>query len=223
MFYKMTLTITMLFVISFAAGWWLLQVSWQGKSHINVAQVQRLDRDPAAINQVFDFSTLRGTALSEALKKRLLQGAEFLRKDQRLGIKLGHFVVSGPNGRRIFACARYDKIVVIFRAQGMAVNGKRPQMRVVSDCRISKNVNETATIWVPVDRVRNEKPTEMRLDYMLDLPVSLTFKNLFGSWPKSWELVSIELYNSGEGQGQGIKVTTSDIQKIHDGAISINW
>lgn len=155
-------------------------------------------RDPAAIRQVYDFSSLTGSDLTVAMKKRLLSGATVIRDHQSLGLELGHFAMAKITGEKTLACQEFSKVILRFEAEGIATSGERPVMEVEGACEFSPDMTKINPIFIPVDKIMAEKPSDGELQYREGRPVTLRFKGITEEWPTRWLLSSVRLSHSGD-------------------------
>lgn len=200
-----------LFVAMFVGlGWWM---SYSSKSSPDqyVSQNYSGSRDPAAIRKSYDFSDLDGIALADASKQRLLAGARVLKESSDLGIELGHFVVRSESGEKVFACKQYQKIVLQFDGDGMAVGGERPLMEVEGACEVSADINRMAPLWIPVAKILGEPAADGEFDFRSEHPIKLKFKNVADAWPVAWVLKNVRLESES---GQSVEINQDDLRNL---------
>lgn len=178
-----------LFIFSFALGYGVI---------MQTTEWTPINRDPAAIRQVFDFSNLTGTDLTDAMKKRILNGSTVVREQQSLGIELGHFAMAKITGEKVLACQEFNKVILRFEAEGIATGGERPVMEVEGACEFSPDMTKINAIFVPLDKILAEKPSDGEIQYREGKPVTLRFHGLTEEWPKRWLLTSVRLSNAAE-------------------------
>lgn len=160
-----------------------------------VAAGAKIARDPAAIRKVYDFSNLDGNALSNASKQRIISGFEARRNGDNIGISLGHFVVKGPNGEKQFACRKYNRVLLSFEGEGMAVGGEKPAMQIEGACQEAEDINQISPLNVPVARILDQPVGDAEFDFREGEPVRVRFSNVADQWPTTWALVSVKLMN----------------------------
>jgi hypothetical protein len=180
-------TIFGLFAVSFLMGFGIL---------VRTSQWNSMNRDPAAIHNVSDFSTLSGLDLTHAMKKRLLAGAAVVRSDQGLGVELGHFAMQGFTGAKSLACQEYHTITLGFSAEGMASSGEKPLMEVEGVCEFSSDMTKIDPILIPVEKILHEPAVDGELQFREGRRVTLRFKGMTDEWPRQWQLISVKLSNS---------------------------
>ncbi len=151
-------------------------------------------RNPAAIRQVFDFSHLRGSALEVAMKQRLVAGLDVIKNDQGFGLSLGHFAFQSDTGENLLGCQAFNKVILLFEAEGTAVNGQKTTMEVEGQCQNSADLAKINPIMIPLARIlTNEKPGDGDISYNEGQPISLRFLNVADAWPRKWVLIGVKM------------------------------
>ncbi|MGZ3803201.1 MAG: hypothetical protein ACXVB4_03250 [Pseudobdellovibrionaceae bacterium] len=177
------------FIFSFGVGYGVI---------LHTSEWEPVSRDPAAIRQVYDFSNLSGMSLTNAMKKRLLSGSTVIRKNQSLGVELGHFAMANIAGEKTLACQEFQKVSLRFEAEGVAIGGERPVMEVEGACEFSEDMTKINPILIPVDRVLAEKPADGEFQYREGTPVTIRVHGLSAEWPTRWILTSVRLSSSAD-------------------------
>lgn len=154
-----------------------------------------VDRDPAAIAKVFDFSHLRGEKLQEAVKQRLLAGFEIQKTEAGTGISLGHFVFMDNAGQKKLACEQFKKVALIFEGDGASVAGDLPTMQVEGVCDFSTDMAKINPLVIPVSKILGEKAGDGEFQFNEGLGISISFSNVPDEWPRTWILKSVRLVN----------------------------
>ena len=153
-------------------------------------------RNPAAVRKTYDVSDLGGLALSKRINERLVGDARILQKKGAVGLELGQFVSQVGKTKRL-SCAIYNKVQLVFMAEGEASSGHSPEMLVEGDCLTAKNkVMWMEPIWIPVDDLLTRPTTTNDISYYEADPVSLKFTYLDSEWPRRWILNSVRLYHT---------------------------
>ncbi len=155
-------------------------------------------RDPAAIRQVYDFSHLRGDALTIAMKERMVTGLEVAKESERVGVGLGHFTFTNHLGEKTLACREFSKMTLSFEAEGVVVNGERPSMEIEGDCQFTDDLTRIEPLYVPAARILGEKPADGEFQFRDKNPVAVRFVNLADEWPRKWILTGVSLTGSKE-------------------------
>lgn len=202
-------------------GYKVIQKSWGGLVYVYVDS-QDGSRQPAAVKSKYDFSNLKGGALDQASKQRLLSHAKVVVRKGEFGIELGHFVRKGKKGYKEFACSSFDGVELQFQATNESVSGHAPTMKVEGNCQFSKNLNRIDPIWIPIARIKNEKPGNVVLEYWDEGKITVMFNHMGGQWPSSWQLKSARLFKRG-GEGQ-VRISDREVSEILKGEpIKINF
>lgn len=170
-------------------------------------------RDPASIKRVYDFSQLEGSALNFAAKQRLLEGAKVIRDKNDVGVELGHFVIKGSDGQKVFACQHYSRVILSFQGEGMSVGGELPKMEVEGGCEISSDINSIAAVWIPVARILGEPVADGEFDFREGHPAKLKFANVSDQWPKLWQLKSLRLVDPS-GANSDVSIEPPELKQI---------
>lgn len=202
----------LLFTLSFVAGYGvILQTSEWGP----------IARDPAAVRQVSDFSNLEGSALIGAMKKQLLSGAAVVHENHSLGVELGHFAMAKITGEKTLACQEYQQVTLRFEAEGVAISGERPVMEVEGACEFSSDMTKIQPVFIPLDRVLAERPTDGEIQYREGRPVTLRFRGLPEEWPKRWLLTAVRLFNPLEQKE--LVVDQAEVHQIMGRPVMVNF
>lgn len=192
-----------LFAFSFLVGYGVM---------VHTSEWSPIHRDPAAVRQVYDFSSLTGAELVKAMKKRLLSGAVVVHENTRLGIELGHFAMAKATGEKILACQEFERVILHFEADGVAVSGKRPVMEVEGQCEFSADMTKIIPVFIPVNRILAEKVGDGEMQYRDERPVTLRFYGMPEEWPTRWLLTSVRLSHPGEQKE--LLVDSSEVSQI---------
>ncbi len=168
-----------------------------------------------------DYSNLVGSSLHSAVQSHLIAESKVVKSEQGPGIQLGHFVVRGKNGEKVFACEEYNLVELTFRADGVLESGDQPVMQVEAPCRYSQNINEIDPIWIPVKELTKDRPGNMDLTLNADSqPLRFRFKDMPPFWPNKWVLSRIRLYNK-EQQAAAIELDNSDFRRLSPTTMAI--
>jgi hypothetical protein len=197
----------------FAVGFFVSWYSQEFPAVNETAYVAKSSRDPAAIKKVYDFSHLEGSALDFAAKQRLLDGAKIVHDQKDVGVELGHFVIMGEDGQKVFACQRYSKVILSFEGDGVATSGELPHMEVEGTCEISNDINSIAAVWIPVSKILGEPVGDGEFDFREGHPAKLKFANVSDQWPKLWLLKSLRLVDPSGTNGE-VSLPSSELKQI---------
>ncbi len=208
----------LVFVAVFAFGLMSAYRSWNSMVYVYVGS----SRMPAAVPKVFDFSNLRGGDLRMASTKRLLEDAKILKGEESVGVELGHFVTMGTSGRREFACQSYNKIEMVFFADGMAESGHVPEMTVNGGCVMGSDMNRIETLWIPNMVAAKQKTSMSEVSLDGPNPTAVKFSYVGSEWPTDWVLKTIRLYSS-ENPNYEMKFDQMEIRSMAPDRLRLAW
>ena len=184
--------------LGFGLGGVVTLNSWEGKIFFYPSQEASDSRTPAAINRKIDISSFQGTSFRNASAQRLLLGAETVKKENQVGLTLGHFIRVDSLGKKQFACDFYRFIEMTFQGEGLSVSGERLKIKVVAPCRRGKSSDLIETIWFP-DR-KSLETANLAKPILLGEQSTLFMYNFYGFWPDRWVLSSIKLIRAPSSQ-----------------------
>ena len=150
-------------------------------------------RDPAAIRQSYDFTNLKGTALDFALKQKVLGDLEVVKSNDNFGVSFGHFAFSTSDGQKFLGCEYYEKIVVVYEAEGTSVGGQKTTMEISTPCKYSENLTKIQAGLIPIKKIMNEQPQDGEMSFQGEIPVNLKFQNMADAWPAQWNMTTVRL------------------------------
>lgn len=188
------------FIIFFAVGFNII-IATSSRFQIN--------RDPAAIRQVYDFSHLRGSALENAVKERMLAGLEVHKETDRFGIGFGHFAFLNPGGEKTLGCREFSRMVINFEAEGIVVNGERPRMEVEGACEFSSDLSLIDPLYIPVAKIMGERPADGEFQFREGQGITVRFSNISDEWPRKWILTGMKMVGKTD-----FTVDKNDLDKI---------
>lgn len=197
--------------------------SWRGVVYLTDGTLANSNvRTPAAIKREIDFSGLNGAELLSASQKRLVTAARTILQDGSIGVQLGHFVTRDENGQRILACnGAYDRLSLQFDGEGIAADGEKPSMKIDAPCRTSENdITSIEAVWVPVSELLQGPATNVEVTGQEG--AKFKFENMNGSWPITWSLKSVRLYNSGETDHE-VTITAREMHEFREKPFIMNW
>lgn len=198
-----TLTGVACLLFAAVAGFWAAAQSWKGTIYVTSSYLSDTNRDPAAINKKIDFSVQEGLDFLTSNKERLLTAAKMIVREEDVGVEFGHFLVEGADGKRKPACqSQYNWITLRFEAEGVAESGEKPSLEIESPCRQNEDdFSRLATLWIPVDRILGERPTNMDLSYPDQQEVNFKFDHMTSEWPMRWTLHEVRLSREKQYEG----------------------
>jgi hypothetical protein len=163
-------------------------------------------------NNRYNFSSLSGGSLSEAISEHLLNETTVSHQKGLVGIVIRSFQVSGASGHEQPVCGVYDFVRVKFEAAGVASSGAPPGIEILAPCRIESESSSLKTIWLPIADLLSKNPKVMDdLSYKFD-EQTINITNIDGSWPESWELSELEIYSKTDST-KSLSVSFVDAKK----------
>lgn len=194
-------------------GFVVMQQSWDGVVYIYAGSDERL---PAAIKKTYDFSHLKGMALQNASRERLLSAARITRHSKgQVSIELGHFLTRDEaTHRQVLACDLYDRVEVVLSAVGVANAGATPSMTVEAPCHVStKDINMIEPIWIDSKEILKQVPGDHEFMFHAKYTSSIKFADVVDAWPEEWEITSVKLFSTAPTAKNVIAVTSKTLPK----------
>lgn len=163
------------FILCFAIGL---------SSFLSVSEKNSLQRDPAALNgKVYQITTLSSEQIRAYLQKNIKVTPTI---DGKKTIQFSGFSSA--------LCKTYSSISAEFTAEGIAVAGEAPVMKISAPCTEGQDPSEIASINLAIEKILNEKPRDA--EYSFDgFNAVISFKNSSDEWPRQWVLKRIEFKN----------------------------
>lgn len=146
-----------------------------------------VQRDPATINgKLFQITNLTSEQIQNQLQKTIKVTPTI---DGKKTISFSGFSSA--------LCKSYPSIVVEFTAEGIAVAGEAPHMKVTTPCEAGQDPAEIAAINLPIGKILNEKPRNA--EYSFDgFNAVVSFTHSADEWPRQWVLKRVE-FKSAQG------------------------
>lgn len=210
------------FFVAAAIGFSSGRSSWNGVVYLTKTSFSGSERNPAAIRRNLDFSKLADDELITASQKRLVTAAKVLLHDGDVGVELGHFVTRDLANEKKLACDFYNRMVLRFEADGIAVSGDKPVMEIEGPCRIADDITRIEPVWIPVRRILGESATDKDISFPDQEGVNFRFLHMGGDWPMRWSLASVRLYNDAEG-GREVSISRQEMSDIRENPLVLKW
>ncbi len=118
---------------------------------------------------------------------------EILQNGSDVKIRFAHFSTRGGIEGAQSACGVYQKIEFVFFAEGVAVSGQPPQIRVKSPCDHSSLENNYFVQSIPIAELMNRKPSAVGTEGFRYNRAEISIENFDGFWPENWLLHEIRL------------------------------
>ncbi len=147
----------------------------------SVAEKNANPRDPAAVGgKVFQITTLS----SEQIKYQLAQKIKvFPTIEGKKSIQFSGFSSA--------LCKLYPEIEMEFQAEGVAVAGESPVMKITAPCESGQDPSEMASIQLPIEKILAEKPRNAEFVFT-GFSTKVSFTNSADEWPRQWVLKSVQ-------------------------------
>lgn len=153
-------------------------------SFFSISDKAVVARDPAATNdKIYQITNLSAEQIKAHLQKKIKVSPTI---DGKKTILFSGFSSA--------LCKIYSSIVVEFAAEGIAVAGEAPTMKIRTPCTEGQDPTEIASINLAIGKILNEKPHDA--EYAFDgFNAVVTFKNSSDEWPRQWVLKRVEFTN----------------------------
>jgi len=186
-----------------------------------------MERSPASIEKVWDFSYLEDGALAAAAKKRMATSlsVEMTAQNGEAKIQIGNFVLNNiEEKRKDFACGYYDRVVFVFEAEGIATSGERPEWLLEAGCQIAGDVNDLLPIHIPVNKIKAEKPGDVELKYYDGSnALSVSFNHMPPrQWPTQWVLKEVSFKHS-QYSSRVLKIDSDELRGWNQKPVVMFW
>lgn len=141
-------------------------------------------RDPAAFDgKVFQITDLSSEQIKYQLQKKIKVTPTI---DGKKTILFSGFSSA--------LCKTYTFIDMEFTAEGVAVAGESPVMKIKAPCLEGQDPTEIAAVNLPIGKILKEKPRNA--EYSFDgFSAVISFKNSADEWPHQWILKRVEFKN----------------------------
>jgi hypothetical protein len=142
-------------------------------------------RDPASIDgKIFQISTLSSQQIKTQLSQKIKIRPTF---EGKKSIQFSGFSSA--------LCKIYPEIEMEFEAEGVAVAGESPTMRVIAPCEPGQDPAEMGAIYLPLEQILKEKPRNAQFKFE-GFSAQVEFKNSADIWPRQWVLTRVQFKNS---------------------------
>jgi hypothetical protein len=150
------------------------------------------ERSPAAVRESADFKEIIDKPLRVFKREALASSIEIISKDGKHHFSIGHYAVQGNKGPN-FMCLEYPFIKLRLQGEGIAVSGKKAELVIVAPCRTgAKNKDMISPIEIPFDEMYRKPAQDQQFQFQQEkFTTEVHLKNVFGNWPKQWQLESI--------------------------------
>jgi hypothetical protein len=170
------------------------------------------DRTPAAVRDSQDFKELIDKPLRVFKRDAVAASITLKEKYGKYHITFGQYATNGSKGPNLM-CLEYPFIKLKLQGEGVAVGGKKAELYVVVPCRTqNKNSDMVSDIEIPFDELYRKPAQDVQFTYpQQNFSSDIYLKNVFGNWPKQWQLESIHfLHDSSEVFGDSLEKISND-------------
>lgn len=209
----------LVFLFGAAFGLYHVRSSWDGIVYYPVGGDPR---SPAAIQSMYDFSNLKGAALNNASKERLIVDAKIEYRDQSVFISLGNFVSMNKNGHKEFVCTTYDMIEMRFVVDGFAVNGVQPQMVAKAQCGFSPDSSHLAPVIIPFGDLTQMPAKNQVWDFWTNYKLNIETIAMDTQWHKEWTLTYLRVYRSND-ESISVEISKGELALLLSSPLLINF
>lgn len=99
-------------------------------------------------------------------------------------------------------CNTYSSVEMVFAAEGVAVAGEAPGMKISAPCTgATGEPGQMAAITLPVGQLLTEKPRNADYHYS-GYAATMSFTNSADEWPRTWVLRTVEFKNNNGGENK---------------------
>ena len=158
----------------------------------SVSENFEIARDPASIDgKIFQISTLSNAQIKAQLTQKMKV------RSTTEGKKSIQF-----SGFSSALCKIYPEIEMEFKAEGIAIAGEPPIMKVIAPCRVGQDPSEIAAIFLPIEKILSEKPRNAQYKFP-NYDAQVEFTNAPDEWPRDWILTKV-LFKNNSGNNRSI-------------------
>jgi hypothetical protein len=213
-----------LFIFGLMLGYGIVVRSWGGSLYVYLGE----ERSPATVRLLSDYAALDRRSLANDVHQQLVGGAELIRQNGELGVRLGHPLLKLKGGGYDFACAVqgrpgvFDRIELIFWGIGITESGHPPRMVVESSCQTGEDLNRLATLWLPMSQIFANPAKDQQLEFYEDPPLTIRLEQIPGEWPENWVLTHIRLFRE-DNPSNSLEIGASLIKEARSQILSFEW
>lgn len=169
------------------------------------------DRAPAAVRESKEFQEVIEKPLRVFKREAVASSIIIDSHKGKQKLSFGQFPVVANKGPNLI-CLEYPYLRLIWVAEGRSVSGNKPRLLVNAPCKIHpRNRDRVSDIPLPFDEVFRRPAEAQKFQWQntgMDLEVES--ENIYGDWPRLWELESIEFYKESSGEGETVSLTKAE-------------
>lgn len=217
--------LSLIFVLAFSGGIYLAGSSWGGLRYIDLSD----GRSPSAIAGVRDFSSYRGSSLSNAAEFHFASQSKVEATDEGLDIYLDQFVMRDQAGQKNFVCrvegrkGVFDRVELVLEGLGISEAGRVPELIVQSDCVSEPDLDQIGPIRIsiPMAEIYKLKPMDQELSLFDKFNSSIRIFQMVSEWPTQWRIKSVKYFLREEPQDM-LTLELPQKEKAH-GFVTFSW
>lgn len=200
-FKKMSRTFYLL-VILFALPFVLIRLEGVLKKQRDIAS----DGSSAISFESADLSEIPDADFLKAFKYQVLKNARLESTPTGNGIRMNAVYVKNTHGAKVFVCEKYTQIEMIFAAEGVAISGVTPEIRIQGDCSISDDFQFISPFNIPQkwSELKRQPFKVSRSHNDNSLPLLWTWSGVRFIDPLSNEVIEISSYEIMSVLGEDI-------------------
>lgn len=195
-----------LFLFSFVVGGFVAINPFDFNFGFGSSQI----RNPASLQGKYDLTHLQGEDLIQASKVRVLEGLKVKQKAGSFEIQLGHFIFKNQNEEVKKACDEFSQVELIWQAEGMAVSGEAPQMRMTAACQTSGSLSLLGPLYLPLQKMMESPAQDSVVQLSEYQNQAIELRGLSGEWPGLWVLRVVSL----SGENSRLDLAAEEIVQI---------
>lgn len=178
------------FVAFFSFGFFFLFKN-QNLKYVYIT-VDSKERLPAAIRDSEIFHNLTQKPIRVPIEEEFLKTMKVVNTPSVAALELNQFATANSEGEMTLACLVFNKVELLFEAEGQATAGQKPSLKVTSPCQISgQNVNQVRTVIIPTQEIKNRKAQNGTFQFDSLPGVNFEARSINTEWPKIWVLQSV--------------------------------
>ena len=182
------------------------------------------DRAPAAVRESKEFQEVVEKPM-RVFKREAVASSIIV--DNKAGdekLSFGQFPVTAAKGPNLI-CLEYPYMKLVWVAEGRAVSGKKTRLLINAPCKIhSRNRDRVSDIPLPFEEIYRRPAQDQKFLWQKsDMDLEIDAENVYGDWPRLWELESIEFYKDASGEGEAVSLAKEEIVKSTGGPILIRF
>ena len=153
------------------------------------------DRAPAAVRESKEFQEIIEKPMRVFKREAIVSSIALESHQGKHTVSLGQFPVQGSKGQNL-VCLEYPYIRLRLAAEGASVGGRKTQVIVKAPCQMhQRNRDRVTDIPLPFSEIFRQPAQDLQFSWKeLNIEIEVQVENVFGDWPKLWELESIEFY-----------------------------